>query len=383
VLSEADEEASFIRLTEAGASDFISLPLRRSEVLARVSRWAGPLSEIGFAVETMTAEVGLEQIIGENPKIRVEIEKVRRYAKCDAAVLISGETGTGKEVFARAVHYTGPRAPHPFLPVNCAALPSELVENELFGHEPGAFTGASRVHRGLIQQAEGGTLFLDEIDSLPVPMQAKFLRFLQEREYRPLGASRDRRADVRIISASNGDLSAAVRAGQFRQDLYFRLNVLSLNLPPLRERRDDIPLLANHLLLKHRISLTLPPASFSSAAIRKLMNHDWPGNVRELENVVERALVLSEGKTVEDRDVDLPVPHSAFEGESFKAQKLRVVSAFERDYLQNAMARHGGNITHAAKFANKNRRAFFALLKKHNLIGVAEVHSLPVTANRA
>jgi len=281
--------------------------------------------------------------------------------------LITGETGSGKEVFARAIHYTGPRAAFPFLPVNCATLPVELVENELFGHAPGAYTGARAVHRGLIQQAEGGTLFLDEIDSLPLPAQAKLLRFLQEREYRPLGAGAARRADVRMLSATNHELLPLIHAGRFRQDLYFRLNVLTLRLPPLRERTEDIPALTEHLLARHaRLAQGRPPR-FTPAAMAKLAAYDWPGNVRELENMIERALVLSTGEWIDESLVDLPAVERAQPDESFKVQKLRVVIQFERHYLEESLTRHGGNITRAAKAAKKDRRAFFELLRKHNL----------------
>jgi DNA-binding NtrC family response regulator len=377
VLSDADSEKPLIRLIEAGAADFIPLPLRRAEVLARLKRWGYPPSETQSAADQLTREFALNDIIGESPAIRSQIQKIGHYAKCDSTVLISGETGTGKEVFARAIHYLGKRSPSPFLPVNCAALPTELIENELFGHEAGAFTGARRLHHGLIQQAEGGTVFLDEIDSLPMSAQAKLLRFLQEREYRPLGASRTRRADVRVISACNGDLPAAVRSGRFRQDLFFRLNVLAINLPPLRERPEDIPLLANYLLRRHATMFNRSPATFTPAALNRLVGHDWPGNVRELENVIERALVLSQHNCVEETGIEVPAPGRAAVGESFKAQKLHIVINFERRYLSEMLSRHGGNVTHAAKAAGKDRRAFFELLRKHDLAGTARVPQTP------
>jgi DNA-binding NtrC family response regulator len=248
-------------------------------------------------------------------------------------------------------------------------LPVELVENELFGHEPGAYTGARAAHRGLIQQAEGGTLLLDEIDSLPLPAQAKLLRFLQEREYRPLGSNAARRADVRVLSATNHELLPVVKAGRFRQDLYFRLNVLTLRLPPLRERREDIPALTEHLLARHARLAQGGPPRFTPAAMAKLTAYDWPGNVRELENVIERALVMSNGAWIDESLVDLPAVESPSPDESFKAQKLRVVIQFERRYLEQSLARHSGNITRAAKAARKDRRAFFELLRKHNLAG--------------
>jgi DNA-binding NtrC family response regulator len=373
-LTDSQSEDPLMRLLDAGASDFLSLPLRRPEVLARLVRWLREPSEVKSASEALTQEFGLNDIVGQTLPIRSQIENVPRYARCDAPVLILGETGTGKEVFARAIHYAGPRSRHPFLPVNCGALPVDLVENELFGHESGAFTGAGGVHNGLIAQAEGGTLFLDEINSLPLPAQAKLLRFLQERSYRPLGGNRSRRADVRIISASNTDVLAAVREGHFRQDLYFRLNVLPLRLPPLRERREDIPLLANHLLERYAEAFGRMGTAFSGSAMSRLMEHDWPGNVREIENVIQRALVHSAGNVVEESDLGLPAARSTATWQSFKAQKAQVVRDFEARYLQEILAKSAGNISHAAKAANKERRTFFELLRKHDLLNFAHLN---------
>jgi DNA-binding NtrC family response regulator len=241
----------------------------------------------------------------------------------------------------------------------------------LFGHQSGAYTGARKSHEGMIEQAEGGTLFLDEIDSLPSAAQAKLLRFLQEREYRPLGSSRSRRADVRIISASNRNLPAVIAAGIFRQDLFFRVNVLALQLPALRERREDIPELAAHFLARHSGLLKNAAAAFSAPAMQKLMAHDWPGNIRELENVVERAIVSSTGAIVEAESIDLPEQEAPAGTDSFNVQKRRFVANFERGYLTRILADNGGNITRAAKAAEKNRRAFFHLIRKHKLTVVA------------
>jgi DNA-binding NtrC family response regulator len=240
-----------------------------------------------------------------------------QYAGCDASVLITGETGTGKEVFARAIHYGSARTEHPFVPVNCGALPGDLVENELFGHESEAFTGARHRHSGLVQEAQTGTLFLDEIEALPLVAQATLLRFLQDHQYRSLGGNGTRTANVRIISASNAELSALIVAGKFRQDLFYRLNVLTLNLPPLRERREDIPLLAQHLLARCR-DLAQPPPKFSPAAMTRLRHYHWPRNVRELENVIRRAIVLSGTNTIEEVDLDLPVNGVPAHGHSYE-----------------------------------------------------------------
>jgi DNA-binding NtrC family response regulator len=295
------------------------------------------------------------------------IRQISKFASCDATVLLNGETGTGKEMFARAIHYLSPRAANPFIPVNCGAIPAELVENELFGHEPGAFTGAAAATRGLIAEAEGGTLFLDEIDTLPLQTQVKLLRFLQDYSYRPLGARKLCGANIRIIAASNAKLENAMRAGRFRADLLYRINALSLTLPPLRERRQDIPLLARHFAAECARGMKLPAKEISPAALRKLMSYYWPGNVRELQNIIQRAMVLVEDNVIRPMDIALPGQAKLMEAESFKTLKARVVEDFERSYLQELLAEHDGNITRAARAADKNRRALWELLRKHQI----------------
>jgi transcriptional regulator with GAF, ATPase, and Fis domain len=225
-----------------------------------------------------------------------------RIARSQVTVLILGETGTGKELMARAVHYLSPRSDKAFVPVNCGALPNELVENELFGHVAGAYTGAGNSSDGLIREADAGTLFLDEVDSLPPPAQAKLLRFLQEKEIRPVGARKSRKVDARVVAAANTDLREAVRARQFRADLFYRLNVVPLLLAPLRDRREDIPELAEHFAQKYAHQFSRPTPVISSAARQKLLTHSWWGNIRELENVVERAVLLAKDDRLEPED---------------------------------------------------------------------------------
>jgi len=256
--------------------------------------------------QTLKEKLGLRQLVGENPVFLAEVRKIPLVAQYKANILISGETGTGKEVCARAIHYLSPRAQKPFVPVNCGAIPVELVENELFGHERGAFTDASAVQHGLIREAEGGTLFLDEIDCLPLLAQVKLLRFLQERQYRSLGSTKTQQADVRVIAATNIDLEEAVRTGKLRRDLYYRLNTIPLMLPPLRQRREDIPLLARYFLVKYAAEFNTPVAEFSADAIQKLVLYEWPGNVRELEHIVERTVILAERAVVHATDIILP-----------------------------------------------------------------------------
>ena len=299
-----------------------------------------------------------------------------------STVLISGETGTGKELFARAIHYCGERRSKPFVPVNCAALPDHLVENELFGHSKGAFTGALLEKPGLLQEADGGTLFLDEINSLSLSVQIKLLRVLQEHEFRPLGSTKSRTINVKIIAATNADLRHLVETHQFREDLFYRLNVLAIALPPLRDRREDILLLANHCLKIYAKEYNKSTLTLGHTAKAKLMAHSWPGNVRELQGVVQRAVAMVSGDSLEAHDLDLPdllkpemtgptmsllIREGISETSSFQDMKVKVIEEFERAYLMELLTNHRGNITKAARAAKKERRAFQRLLMKHGL----------------
>jgi two-component system response regulator GlrR len=299
-----------------------------------------------------------------------------------STVLISGETGTGKELFARAIHYSGERRNKPFVPVNCAALPDHLIENELFGHSRGAFTGALIEKPGLLHEADGGTLFLDEINSLSLSVQSKLLRVLQDQEFRPLGSTKSKTINVKIIAATNADLRHLVEARQFREDLFYRLNVLSLTLPPLRDRKEDILLLANHALKVYAKEFGKKSLALSHTAKTKLMSHSWPGNVRELQGVIQRAVAMASGEVLEAADLDLPESESqdltgptmalmtreGISGHcSFQDMKAKVIEEFERAYLTELLATHQGNISKAARAAKKERRAFQRLLMKHGL----------------
>jgi DNA-binding NtrC family response regulator len=310
-------------------------------------------------------------LVGRDPAFLREVRKIPVVANSDASVLLCGETGTGKEVCARAVHALSVRAASPFVAINCGALPVDLVENELFGHESEAYTGANTNRPGVLGEAQSGTLFLDEIDSLPAAAQVKLLRFLQEREYRPLGSGRSRKADVRILAATNLGPEELASGRALRRDLFYRLNVVSLRLPPLRERRDDIPVLADHFLSRWREKSDTPVRDFSPEAFDRLSRHDWPGNIRELEHVVERAVVFCTSDRIGIDDLDLPgspEPHAPdrFAG-SFRTAKARVVHEFERGYLERLLRAHRGNISQAASSARKNRRAFFELIRKHRI----------------
>ena len=342
----------------------------------RVLRLRKQVPEGETVTQTLKEKLGLQQLVGESPAFLAEMKKLRAVARCDVNVLISGETGTGKELCARAIHYLSPRTHKPFIPVNCGAIPAELVENELFGHERGAFTDASTSQCGLIHEAEGGTLFLDEIDCLPALAQVKLLRFLQEKEYRRLGSTKTYQADVRIITATNSDLEETVRTGKLRRDLYYRLNVLLLTLPPLRERREDIPRLARHFLAKYAAEFNKQVTDFSADAIPALVVYEWPGNVRELEHIVEQAVVLSEQEVIHKADIVLPRVATPVRQDSFQEAKAKVIAQFEKTYIQELLLAYQGNITRAAQAARKNRRAFWQLLRKHRI----DVHSFKISA---
>jgi two-component system response regulator GlrR len=365
VADEPRETAEWLRL---GAADFLSLPPAAGDVLPRVGRLLEQAAQRERRARALQEKIGTRLLVGESESFLKEVNKIPLLAKCNASILVSGETGTGKEVCARAIHYLGRWASKPFVPVNCGAIPADLVENELFGHERGAFTGAKSTQVGLIQEADGGTLFLDEVDCLPLLSQVKLLRFLQEKEYRPLGSTKTCRADVRVIAAMNADPEEAIRAGNLRRDLYYRLNVIPLALPPLRERRDDIPLLARHFLAKYAAEFDKQVTDFSPEALRLLVSYDWPGNVRELEHVVVRAIVLAAGGVIGDDDIALaPRASASAAEESFKRAKNRVVAEFEKSYVERALLLNHGNISKAARAAQKSRRAFWELIRKHHI----------------
>ncbi len=366
-VTERCKPDKMFELLKAGVVDFITPPLKVIDVLPRVWRLLEQKHRGKTLTQKLKEDLGLKQLVGETLAFTAVITKIPVVAKCEASVLISGETGTGKELCARAIHYLSPRAGKSFVPLDCGAIPTELMENELFGHVRGAFTGASFSQTGLIREADGGTLFLDDVDCLPLSAQVKLLRFLQEKEYRRLGSPKLAHADVRIIAATNRDLSEEVREGKFRDDLYYRLNIIPLTLPPLRERREDIPLLARHFLSKYGAEFNKEVAGFASEALEKLILYEWPGNVRELEYVVERAVVLSDQTVIRGNDVVLPTPKATKPQESFKEAKATVVAQFERSYIHGLLVVHQGNISKAARAAQKNRRAFWQLIRKHGI----------------
>lgn len=317
-------------------------------------------------------------LIGSSPVFRETLHMLHRFAAVDATVLVSGESGTGKELAARAIHYLGARSERPFVPVNCGLFSDTLMESELFGHERGAFTDARRSHGGLISEANGGTLFLDEIDTLSPRAQGALLRFLQEKTYRRVGGTGQLSSDVRIVAASNANLSALVQARQFRQDLLFRLNVLHVTLPPLRERGQDALELSQAYVGRLRRQYDMPGKSLSEEALGAIMRYDWPGNVRELENLLLRDFLMSDGDVMNCDELRLKLaPQAGKRSEhqtDFNEAKARTVQEFERRYLSELLARTGGNVSRAARLAGKERSAFGKLLRKHGIRVPAPVH---------
>ena len=318
-------------------------------------------------VVQLRSTLGLDHIVGESPVFVALLSQISSIAKHDVCVLILGETGTGKEVFARAIHYCSPRSGKPFIPVNCGAIPVDLLENEFFGHESGAFTSANCPRRGILKEADGGTLFLDEVDCLPPFAQVKLLRFLQDGQFRPLGSVATCSADVRVLAASNANLKEILDSGRLRKDLYYRLNVLSMQLPPLREREGDVVLLARYFLAKYADKFKVQAHDFSTSALQKLLNYPWPGNVRELENVIQRAVVLADHAIIGPDDIPTGDRDGKPEAQNFQQLKAKAIDQFEQSYVRRLLSIHDGNITKAAQAAGKDRRAFWELMRKHNI----------------
>ena len=362
------EAAQIQAMLELGATDFITPPFTAESILPRVWRLVKHNEPDVVSRGTLQHKLAMRRLglMGQSKVFLDEIKKLGSLARCDITVMIGGETGTGKELIARAVHYLSPRSDRPFVPIDCGAIPPELTESELFGHERGAFTGAVNKNAGLIAAADHGTLFLDEVDALSLSVQAKLLRFLQEMEYRPLGSSEIKKADVRVISATNRDLLQRVHANEFRKDLYYRLNVVQLRLPSLRQRREDIILLARHFVAKYVARFNLPARDFSIDAIQKLQAYHWPGNIRELENVIGAAVALCDGPVIGATDL-LFAPDQIQTRSSFREAKARLITEFEREYIMCLLSSCDSNVSEAARAAGKNRRAFWELIRKHKI----------------
>jgi len=371
VVCRQDEAKARMDLLQEGFSDFVLWPCTTVELLARIRRQLDSSSNRrspGSACAHRAPGPGAHQLLGTCDSIKAVVHQIRAAARSSASVLITGETGTGKEVCAREIHFRSLRHQDPFVPVNCGALPDELFESELFGHERGAYTGAAQPRQGLIAATRRGTLFLDEVDALSLRAQCKLLRFLQDGEIRRVGADCQVRADVRIVAATNADLRREISLKKFRKDLWYRLAVLGIQMPPLRDRGRDILLLAEHFIRKHAAVYEREAPALSSEACQRLCGYRWPGNVRELSHVLERAVLVVPAGVIEPEYLMLAEESTAINPVDFNRRKARLVADFEMSYLKELMARHAGNITQAAKEAGKNRRALYQLLHKHNLL---------------
>jgi len=359
-----------------GAYDYLAKPFDPDDASLVVAR---ALERRHLRAQTQTLRRELEgvysfhNLVGKSPAMKNVYQLLEQASALEITVLLNGETGTGKELAARAIHYHSGRKERRFVPVNCGALPSELVESELFGHAKGSFTGAVGAKPGLFEEAEGGTIFLDEIGELPLAVQVKLNRVLQEREVRRVGDNRAEKVDVRVIAATHRDLKAEVAAGRFREDLFYRLNVFPILLPALRDRREDVPLLAAHFLEKHASALRKELSKFEPDALRALTGYPWPGNVRELENAVERAVAVAKGSAIELRDLPPDVKgtqEGAIPGEVLAKMPYREAvdlarDRVSRDYLTVLLREHEGNVTHAAQRAGMERESLHRLLKRY------------------
>jgi len=362
-----------IAAMQRGAYDYIQKPFRAEEVILCV-RKAAEREKLRAKVERLEEELSTMRggpMIGRSPALLSAIAVARKVARHPSTVLITGESGTGKELIARLVHDEGPRADKSFVAVNCGAIPEMLLESELFGHVKGSFTGATSDKPGLFEEADGGTLFLDEIGELPASLQVKLLRALQEGEVRRVGANTARRVDVRVIAATNRDLAADVSVNRFRGDLYYRINVVSIRLPPLRERRQDVAELALHFLRRHNARLSLDVRHIAPDAMRMLTAYPWPGNVRELENVIERALVMATGPSIEAVHlVDLTATTPSTDSTAAEPTDLSVkrqTEQLERVLIQRALQQTRGNRTRAAQLLELSHRALLYKIRDYGL----------------
>ncbi|CBA32898.1 Uncharacterized protein yfhA [Cronobacter turicensis z3032] len=345
-----------VAATQQGVFSFLTKPVDKDALYKAIDDALAHAAPAGD-------EQWRETIVTRSPAMLRLLEQAHMVAQSDVSVLINGQSGTGKEILAQAIHNASPRAKNAFIAINCGALPEQLLESELFGHARGAFTGAVSSREGLFQAAEGGTLFLDEIGDMPVPLQVKLLRVLQERKVRPLGSNRDIDINVRIISATHRDLPKAMARGEFREDLFYRLNVVNLKIPALQERAEDIPLLANHLLRQAADRHKPFVRSFSTDAMKRLMAASWPGNVRQLVNVIEQCVALTSAPVISEALVE-----QALEGENTVLPTfVEARNQFELNYLRKLLQITKGNVTHAARMAGRNRTEFYKLLARHEL----------------
>jgi DNA-binding NtrC family response regulator len=366
VVLVADGGDDIALAARCGAADVVMRPFIAAELAFRIGR-----TPVGEPRGDKRRPRKTDIIIGTGPWIKQLYDRIAMVAATDVTVAIFGESGTGKELVARTIHNSSPRHDAPFVVVNCAAIPEALLEDELFGHVRGAFTDATRDRDGLLAAAHTGTLFLDEIGELPLALQGKLLRVLQSQEFRRIGDDQDRRVDVRIVTATNRDLDQLVARGSFRQDLYYRINVFPMHLPPLRDRPEDIALLVHHFIGKYRSRLGKSIDAIAPGALRRFVSFDFPGNVRELENKVHQAMVVATGPTITEADVALPAGRMAGVRPDitrpFRELKQAAIDGFEKAYLTELLRAHHGNLARAARAASMDRKNLWALVVRHGL----------------
>jgi len=357
---------SAVEATKRGAFNYLNKPFDPPELFLQIERameYQRLASEVRKLEGLLKKRYDFKNIIARSEKMQSVLDLVFRIARTDSTVYISGESGTGKEVIAKAIHLASERRDKPFVAINCAAIPETLLESELFGYEKGAFTDAQKSHRGLFAQSHQGSILLDEIGDMSLSLQAKLLRVLQEKRFYPIGSERPVEVDVRVIVATNKDLEAGVKKGSFREDLFYRIHVIPIILPPLRERKEDIPLLAEHFLREISQRMKKEIKGISPMAMQKLMLYDWPGNVRELENTIEHAVAITQHDAISE---EIIFPSKGLPAESLKPFK-EAVEEFKRGYVVRLLEFTKGNVSKAAELAGKYRADFFNLAKKHNL----------------
>jgi two-component system response regulator HydG len=353
-----------VKAVKTGAEEYLSKPFTDEELFSAVRRALNKLHLRRSAqVQTLKKQKAPHGLLGESEPMQKIYNAIAKAAATPATVLICGESGTGKELVARAIHYNSLRASAPFVPVNCGGIPEGLLESELFGYMKGAFTGATESRAGFFQTADGGTIFLDEISETSLAMQVKLLRVLQDKEVCMVGATRTRKVDVRILAATNKDLLSLVKKGLFREDLYFRLNVIAIDIPPLRERGEDILLIANHFATKFAKEFSKPPLRFSDNALEVLIGYHWPGNVRELENVIQRLVVMTEGDTIDVPDLPSLMHFKALRRLGFN----RTLAEVEAEHIRNVLTNADGNKTQAAEILGIDRKTLRAKLKRYSI----------------
>ena len=377
---------SAVQALQQGAYDYITKPFANDHLKNQVRHALEAkalFKENHFLRRELREKYRFENIIGKGDAIEQVFRVMEKVARTDSSVLITGESGTGKELVARALHFTSDRANGRFLPINCGALPENLLESELFGYKRGAFTGAMTDKVGLLKSADKGTVFLDEIGDMPPALQVKLLRVLQEREVYPLGSNDPVAFDVRVLCATNKDLEAEAKAGRFREELLYRINVITINLPPLRDRKDDIPLLANHFLRKFERSLARSGIRFSKGAMKLLLGYAWPGNVRELENTIERAAILAETDVIHSHDLPDKLRTNALPPGSEIDNTNTTLEDLEREHIRRVLAKVEGNKDRAAQMLGIHVSTLYRKMQRYRLDGVPETASIPQAARSA